>query len=118
MNPKSQLLHFYFGTVDEAERLRMEQDLLTDTETLLDYLELKRTLENAEAIPSGPSPFLWSRLQSHVRPRYWYLAAAGLVAAGVIGFLILQTPQYTAAPVQEGVLFDAAREQAFSSHVL
>ena len=38
------LLPFYFGAIKEDERLLVEKELLTDSEILVDYLDLKRTL--------------------------------------------------------------------------
>jgi hypothetical protein len=87
------LLPFYFGTVDETERLRVERTLLEDPEALIDYLDLKRKLEAAMEVPVAPSAALWAGLSERLRrtPRStWIVWGAGLAAAACLAVALGQ----------------------------
>jgi hypothetical protein len=115
------LLEFYFGSLEETQRLQIERDLLQDPELVLDYLDLKRKIEGANEVPQKPSPFLWQRLQPKTKKQKWsYAAVAGLVAATVIGFYIFRSaPTDQSALIGDnGILFDSGSEHSVVSDVL
>lgn len=117
------LLPFYFGTLGAEERLELEREMLTDPVLLLDYLDLKRELEAAPAVPAEPSPLVWQRLKNHLPQsrRYRFAWIAGLTALAAAAWLFFALPQKSpsASPAQEkGTLFDSGREQFGHSNVL
>jgi hypothetical protein len=123
------LLPFYFGAIDDNERLKFEQQMLVDPEVLLDYLDLKRRIEGAAAVPQKPSPALWNRLVPKVRlsrKSKITLAlgfAVAMAASIVVAFLILQKTasidSSTSAGIQgHSILFDSDSEQFAHSNVL
>ena len=123
---KSLLLPFYFGAISESERIVVERELLADSEVLVDFLDLKRSIEVAEPIPCGPSFGLWTRLSRHSKfqkKAIWTLSfGAGLVAASVLVFLFFKSPLFfehgsSKAKGQE-ILFDSNSELSTSSNVL
>ncbi len=113
------LENFYFGALEESDRLKIEQELLTDTETLVEYLDLKRKIEFAKEIPAMPSPSLWRRLQAEIKPRRKLILslslAAGLAASVLIAAMFLSNKtETTSTPL----LFDSTSELSASSNVL
>lgn len=123
MNPQT-LLAFYFGSIDDDARLEIERALLTDEENLISYFDLKREIEAARAVPSGPSPNLWRRLANskHIRRQTIVSISLGAaLAAGLALFFVLRTGSDTqeikAVPVDR-VLFDSSAEQSASLGVL
>jgi hypothetical protein len=121
---KNLLLPFYFGSVDNQERILVERELLTDPEILVDYLDLKRNIESAEAIPQNPSHSLWLKLRSKLEPRKKTLLsisfAAAIAASLFIGWIFISKPKpQLSAPINgNAVLFDSSRELPVSSNVL
>jgi len=122
-NLKKRLLLFYFGAIEEEDRILVERELLTDTESLVDYLDLKRSLEAAEEIPSYPSPLLWNKLQFHLSPRkkLFFSLSIGALAASLIVFSIYfyKSNELDSSRVhQNQILFDSSRELPVNSNVL
>lgn len=122
-NIKSLLLPFYFGSVKEDERTLVERELLVDSEMLLDYLDLKRTIEKAELVPSAPSIAVWKNLRQKTSKRQRLIFSLGAAAALVLAlsiFLLKQQPQESTSvtPVQNEMLFDSMSEPSSSSNVL
>ena len=118
---KNSLMEFYFGTLEESQRLQIEKELLQDPEVLLDYLDLKRKLEDAATVPQKPSPFLWRRLQPVTKRKTFYAAAiAGLAVAGFACLYIFTTPKVENTPLisDNGILFDSGAEHSITSDVL
>ncbi|MNJ96718.1 hypothetical protein D3C87_144490 [compost metagenome] len=118
---KNSLVEFYFGTLEDSQRLQIEKDLLLDPEMLLDYLDIKREIENAALIPQQPSPFLWRRLQPLVKKKSFYLTvAAGLIAASLACFYLIHTSKVEENSLinDSGILFDSGAEHSFTSDVL
>ena len=117
------LLPFYFGAVEEAERLEVERLLLTDVELLLNYLDLKRQIESAAEIPKGPSPRLWQRLKRPVlaRPRLLaFTVGLALVASFVLVTMMFFKPALNprARTMPDKILFDSSSELSATSNVL
>lgn len=118
---KNSLVKFYFGTLEESQRLEIEKELLLDPEMLLDYLDLKRQLEDAAQIPQLPSPFLWRRLQPATKRKTFYAAAiAGLAVATFACLYVFNNPKVenTSLISDNGILFDSGAEHSFTSDVL
>jgi hypothetical protein len=126
MKPQKRLLAFYFGSLSEEERLKVERDLLTDVEVLTDYLDLKRDLEAAPLPSKQPSSALWERLKPKTVQRrrlYLSLSIGAAVAAGFALILFLQPqpqpkPAELMQPSAAKVLFDSSAELPASSGVL
>jgi hypothetical protein len=124
MNTKKILLPFYFGSVSEEERLQVERNLLTDSETLTDYLDLKRELEAASLSMAAPSNGLWEKLKPGTEKQkcvYLSLSLGAAVAAGLAIILVLQSrpkPTELIQPPVSKVLFDSSSELPASSGVL
>ena len=119
------LLPFYFGSIDDQERLKIEQKMLVDPEVLLDYLDLKRQMESAALVPQQPSRALWNRLQPKLSRRSRITIALGfavaVAASIVLAFLILQKPaanETSGATMGEKILFDSDSEHFSHSNVL
>ena len=115
------LLPFYFGSLSEQERLQVEQEMLTDPEALLDYLDLKRHVEGAFEIPPQPSLALWQRLRPQFQsPRAkvisFALVFAMLALVCSVIFLRHNTDVQTSMPQQ--ILFDSSSEHSRASNVL
>ena len=114
------LVPFYFGTVKESDRLFVEKELLTDAEALVDYLDLKRQMEEAEAVPSL-SPKIWSRLQRRLQPRRQVIFGFSIgmaVLASLILISLYLKPAPTTAPQHQDLLFDSNSELSTNSGVL
>jgi hypothetical protein len=116
------LLPFYFGAIAESDRLLVERELITDSEVLVDYLDLKRSLEAAETIPST-SGRTWSRLQSRLQPHRRLVISASLgaaLAASISLAVFLHKPKTSEEPsrVHNEILFDSSSELPASSSVL
>lgn len=127
MNPiiKSLLLPFYFGSIEDKDRIIIERELLTDTETLIDYLDLKRSLEAAEVLPQIPSRSVWVKLQQHVPIKKKFIIPISFgtaVAASVFAAFLFfhESTQNTKEHIQlsEDVLFDTRTELPAHSSVL
>ena len=122
---KSLLLPFYFGSIKDDERTIIERELLTDSEILLDYLDIKRTIEHAELIPNSPSLEVWKnmRLKSASRRKLFLTLSLGAAAALVMVVTLVlfkkQLPEpVLEAPVRNEILFDSMSEPYSSSNVL
>jgi hypothetical protein len=117
------LTPFYFGSISDAERLVVERELLIDSETLVDYLDLKRKIEFATEIPAEPSPSVWRRLQAEIKPRRKLVLtlsfAVGLAASVMIAAMFFKKPT-SDLPMTNGtpILFDSGNEQSGGSSVL
>src|SRR5947209_5141220 len=113
---KNLLMPFYFGSIGDRERLLVERNLLTDPETLVDYLEIKRKIESAETLPQSPSIKLWSKLKRQVSPRKKTMVSFSIgvaVAASVlVCWILFSSPKQRAEVSTNGsaVLFDSIRE--------
>jgi hypothetical protein len=126
MKTQKHLLAFYFGSLSEEERLKVERELLTDVEVLTDYLDLKRDLEAAPLPSKQPAPALWERLKPKTVQRrrlYLSLSIGAAVAAGFALVLFLQPqpppkPAELMQPSAAKVLFDSSAELPASSGVL
>ncbi len=124
-NIKSLLLPFHFGSIEDKDRIFVERELLTDSEVLVDYLDLKRNLESAELIPEAPSHSVWLKLQQRVQAKKKFIipiSFGAAVAASVLAAFIFfhQPPQETRPKNQasEEVLFDTRTELPANSSVL
>jgi hypothetical protein len=121
---KSLLLPFYFGSIADSERTLIERELLLDSETLVDYLDLKRSIEAAEHFPLAPSASLFSKLQEIIKPkrRFFISLSLGAVAAGVLLIFFVLKPK-TIDPknidqAPEEILFNLRDELPANSNVL
>lgn len=125
-NIKSFLLPFYFGSVNEDERLKVERELLIDTSLLTEFLDLKREIESAEAIPSGPSYSVWYSIKSKLIAKKKVIIPAFGVAvfASIIAILIFVDLNSTVPNKHEPakgrteLIFDSSSELPASSNVL
>jgi hypothetical protein len=118
---KNSLVEFYFGTLADSQRLQIEKELLQDPEMLLDYLDLKRKLEDAAQVPQHPSPFLWRRLQPATKKKTLYVTVAASLAVATFACLyIFSTPKVenTSLISDTGILFDSGAEHSITSDVL
>lgn len=122
---KSLLLPFYFGSIKDNERTLVERELLIDTEVLVDYLDLKRSLESAEIFPEVPSPALWLSLQDRAKTKRKFIisvsfGAAAAIVALITFFALKQNPVQSNIQETETqeVLFDSRNELSASSSVL
>ncbi|OFZ18654.1 MAG: hypothetical protein A2Z20_04800 [Bdellovibrionales bacterium RBG_16_40_8] len=127
MNPniKSLLLPFHFGSIEDKDRTLVERELLTDSEVLVDYLDLKRNLESAELIPHSPSRSVWIKLQERVKAKKKFIIpisfGAAVAASVVAAFIFYHQPsQDTKSQTQSGeeLLFDTRTELPANSSVL
>lgn len=124
MNTKKLLLPFHFGSLSEEERLHVEQELLTDSEVLTDYLDLKRDLEASSLFMTAPSYSLWERLKPKTQKQkrfYLSLSIGAAVAAGLAIIVAIQSdpkPTELVQPSVSKVLFDSSSELPASSSVL
>jgi hypothetical protein len=121
------LLPFYFGTIDDGRRLRMERKLLEEPDALVDYFDLKREIEAALPVPTGPSAQLWRRLSEQVArsPRKAVFAfSLGLAVAACLLVCVLlfsrpgPRPAASVSAGENGILFDPGRELLGGSGVL
>lgn len=123
-NIKSLLLPFHFGSIEDKDRTLVERELLTDSEILVDYLDLKRSLESAELLPQAPSRSVWYKLQERVQAKKKFIIpiSFGAVAASVLAALIFfhQPSPETKSQAQAGeeILFDNRTELPANSSVL
>ncbi|MBI2521855.1 MAG: hypothetical protein HYV97_15675 [Bdellovibrio sp.] len=119
---RSRLLSFYFGSIDEKERLLVERELLIDSEYLVEFLDLKRALEEAREIPQYPSNTLWHKLQLQMPSKKKLFLSLGFSLAACIALLTIAFE--TTWNVEKGknypteVLFDSSSELPASSRVL
>jgi hypothetical protein len=124
MKTKGLLLPFYFGSLNDQERIEVERALLTDLETLTDYLDLKRRLEASPLPASRPSRSLWERLMPRTQKQkrlYLSLSVGAALAAGLaIAFILHSRPKSTELmpPPVTRILFDSSSELPASSSVL
>lgn len=114
---KSLLLPFYFGSVQEEERIKVERELLTDPELLLDYLDLKRKIEVAESIPTQVSNNVWLNLKykMQAKKKFYWPMALGLVTAAVLAIWIVvdkpaKNPDQQPEVQQTSFLIDSSSE--------
>lgn len=122
---KSLLLPFHFGSIEDNDRILVERELLIDSEVLVDYLDLKRALESAQAIPQSPSKATWLKLQEKVQAKKKYIIpmsfVAALAASVFIAVMFFRQPDQ--APVNSNyssgeILFDTRTELPANSNVL
>jgi len=126
MNPEYQSLlkSFHAGTVDENQRLKVERDLLTDPEILLDYLDMKRELEFASPVPQLPTQKLWQRLVTQIprqRKTLISLSLGAAIAASlvIVSFYFLRAkPELQKTSDAPKVYFDSIHELSANSNVL
>lgn len=118
------LLPFYFGTVNENERLAIEREMLTDSEVLLDYLDLKRGLEGAHRVSPQPSQELFHNVKrkTFIQRKTLFSLSLGLAIAASLAFLLVFRPSphrtEISRPTINGALFDSNSELSVSSGVL
>ncbi|MBK9322705.1 MAG: hypothetical protein IPM97_07125 [Bdellovibrionaceae bacterium] len=124
-NIKSLLLPFHFGSIEDKDRTLVERELLTDSEILVDYLDLKRTLESAELLPHTPSKSVWLKLQERVQAKNKFIIpisfGAAIAASILAAFIFFHKPsQETKSTTQLGeeILFDTRTELPANSSVL
>lgn len=123
MKLSQNLLSFYFGSVSDEDRLKIEREMLTDPEVLLDYLDLKREVEGAATVPQTPSPLVWQRLQSKTviskRTKISLMIGLG-VAAAIAALVVFLNQNVEPVPSLNGkaILFDSGSEQFGHSNVL
>lgn len=122
---RDRLVPFYFGAIQDEERLSLERALLTETDILVDYLDLKREIEGAGLVPAGPSPALLRRLSERLArmPRRRIIAVSlGLAAAASIAVCLFAlsrpAPGSARGASKDGVLFDPGRELSDQGGVL
>jgi anti-sigma factor RsiW len=119
------LHRFCRGTIGAKERLEVEREILADPEALVAFLDLKREIEGAAAVPRAPSPELWLRLRdkARLRERRWLPLSLGLAATAAslaiaLGLATHRLLPGARAPAQHQLLFDSSRELPASSGVL
>ena len=118
------LLPFYFGSIDDQSRLIIEREMLSDSEVLVEYFDLKRVIESAESIPQSPSVKLWHKLQLQLNPKKkiilsWSIGLALAASLAFFSFNLLRTTKVEAPSVgQKEILFDSGSELLGSSNVL
>ncbi len=117
------MLPFYFGSIDDQSRLAVERELLTDSEILVDYFDLKRKIEAVQQVAPEPSRRLWYRLQAQLQPRKKLIYSLSLGFALTLGAIILATfvlkPTTDQSPLSDHkILFDSNSELSASSNVL
>ncbi len=123
---KALLLPFYFGSIKDDERVLVEREMLVDSEILLDYLDLKRSLESVEAMPSEPSAVVWDRLKQSVMTRRKLFLSLSFGAAAIfllVFSLWMLKPSSSLAPTEVShdsveILFDSKSELPINSNVL
>lgn len=124
MKTKDLLLPFYFGSISEEERIHMERELLTDSEVLTDFLDLKRDLEAAGLIVNSPSENLWQNLKPKtIQQKRFYisLSLGAALAAGIAIIVLIQSQPKARELIQPPIsqtLFDSSSELPASSGVL
>lgn len=119
---KKLLIPFYFGSIEDGNRLLVERELLTDAEMLIDYLDLKRKLEAAVELPQAPSLTLWNKLQEQIEPRkkmIFSISLGTLLVASIVLFFVFKSEQIDQSPsMRAEILFDSNSEHPASSIVL
>lgn len=122
---KSLLLSFHFGAIEDKDRTLVERELLTDSEVLVDYLDLKRNLESAESIPQAPSRSVWLKLQMQVQAKKKIIIpisfGAAVAASVLAAFIFFHQPSQeikTQNQSTEEILFDTRTELPANSSVL
>lgn len=121
---QSLLLPFHFGSIDDQSRLIIEREMLSDAELLVEYFDIKRTLESAESIPQAPSPKLWHRLQGKAMSRKklilsWSFGVAVAASLVFLSFHLMRTtPTEIKTSVEKEILFDSGSELLANSNVL
>jgi hypothetical protein len=123
---KSLLLPFYFGSIKDQDRMLVERELLSDSEMLIDYLDLKRSLEHAPMVPQQPSTALYQRLLPKTSKRklvFWVASFGAAAAAAIVAvFFMSSNPSSTKTPAHlnehKEILFDSNSELSINSNVL
>jgi hypothetical protein len=120
---KNLLFSFYFGSLDEKDRLTIERELLTNEEFLVDYLDLKRMLEDSALLSSSPSPGLWQKIKPQKSKGLWLSMSVGAIAASVLAFAVFfQAGENSSTELEQpsiqGALIDSSSEHFVSSGVL
>jgi hypothetical protein len=120
MSSKELLLPFCRGVIGESERLEVERELLTDPELLVDFLDLKRTEDGAEAIPDEPSVRVWFALKQKIGPRkrLIFSLALGAAAAAILLSVLFFKSGAMQNPPAKSFLFDSNSELSSGSSVL
>jgi hypothetical protein len=112
------------GAIQENERLQVERELLTDTEVLVDFLDLKRKMESALEVPQQPSTKLWMRLNEKIGPRKKMIFSLSIGAAIAASVLIFSFFAFRPKSIEQKmsfsgeVLFDSNHELSANSNVL
>jgi hypothetical protein len=112
------LIPFYFGSLEEENRLAVERDLLEDPEILVEYLDLKRSIEAAQTVPQMPSQKLWGRLEKNLTTKKKWLYSLSLGAAIAAALLLFFYAKPESQNHATEILFDASPELPASSGVL
>jgi hypothetical protein len=120
---RSLLLPFYFGSVSDEDRLIVERELLTDSEALVDFFDLKREMEAVQEVPQHPSNQLWRQLRARLKPRRQLVRSFGLGFAAcllALAAIFLRPRPETLSPPKtvNEILFDASSELPVNLNVL
>lgn len=120
----SYLLPFYFGSIEDSDRLMIEKELLTNPDILLDFFDLKREIEAAQLIPQKPSYKVWDRLKKNIPPQksYFLKLSLGMGIALIILcmslFFIKSKDKNILTKMPNEIIFDSNNELPASSNVL
>ena len=136
------LLEYYLGTLDDDERLKVEESLLNSRELLEGYISLKRAFELNDDSKVIPSSELKMRLREQVKNEFkrapnkiqssldflitkqaWTIAAAAVLIVAI--FSLTQT-HFNRSPVEpiyensgfSGASIDSANVTPITQHVL
>jgi hypothetical protein len=132
MNEK--LLAYYLGTLNEGERLEIEEELLESKSSLMGFIALKRSFELKDGPALEPSRALKMNLMRDVSAQFeksrfpapfrtaLAVAAALAVMLGAYSFFKSRHPATPASPVQgsqsSGVSVDSSNSAAVSLNVI
>ncbi len=115
MKSADKLVEFHFGSLSEEQRLQVEREILTDPEILLEYLDLKRSLEGAELFAEKAPSAVWQRLAPHTsRRKVWWSIGLSLATAAMATFILVfhsvQGPEISQSPnVDNRALVDSSQ---------
>ena len=121
---KKLLLPFYFGSINDQDRLAIEQEMLCNEELLVDYFDLKRTIEIASSVPQLPSPSVFISLKA-LLPKHkktWInLSIGAAIAASILLFYTFKITDETyelKSPSAHRKIYDSSSELFLNSTVL
>lgn len=117
------LLPFYFGSVSDGDRLIVERELLTDSEALVNFFDLKREIEAVQEVPQHPSSQLWRQLRARIKPRRKLVLSFSLGFAAcllALAAIFFRPRSETLGPPKTSgeILFDSSSELPVNSNVL